>query len=252
MSEKKFGSIITKNGIVLITDCILNGKKLSITTAAAGDGGGAYYLPDAEQTTLRNECWRGEIAGFALNKNVPNMLDIKVIIDDEAGEFTIREMGLFTADGIMIAVCNTPDTEKISNSGISGKITMVMHIVVADTSAVEIKINPELDAVTSEQLANHNSDPNAHANLLEKLRNEFSQISYTAVEITERDPDKTNYGLESGKPGGWETENVTINANTFTGTAEVTIIVDESQYDAENVTAKKSAATNGMIIIEEK
>ncbi len=173
MGEKKFGTMITNEGAALIADCILRGEVLPITTAAAGDGGGAYYEPSADQTALRNECWRGEIAGFALSEYAANMLDVKVIIDDEAGGFTIREMGLFTADGIMVAVCNTPDTEKITvTGGLPGRLTMVMHIIVADSNAVEIVVNPELDVVTPNQLdskiALHDSDPNAHVNIVSK------------------------------------------------------------------------------------
>lgn len=154
MDEKKFGTIITNKGAALIADCILRGEVLPITTAAAGDGGGAYYEPSADQTALRNECWRGEIAGFSLSEYAQNMLDIKIIIDDEVGGFTIREMGLFADDGTMVAICNTPDTEKISiTGGIPGRLTMLMHIIVSDASAVKIVINPELDTITSEQFA---------------------------------------------------------------------------------------------------
>lgn len=170
MGEKKFGTIITNEGAALIAECILCGDVLPITTAAAGDGGGTYYEPSADQTALKNECWRGEIAGFTLSEYAPNMLDVKIIIDDEAGGFTIREMGLFTDDGVMVAVCNTPDTEKIAiTGGMPGRLTMVMHIIVADSSAVEIVVNPELDTVTADQLKStilsHDSDPNSHADI---------------------------------------------------------------------------------------
>lgn len=166
--SKKYGTIITDAGAALIAQCILEGKVLPITEAAAGDGNGAYYEPTTDQIALRRECWRGDIAGFTLSEYAPNMLDVKIIIDDEVGGFTIREMGLFSEGGTLIAICNTPDTEKISISGgIPGRLTMIMHIIVADASVIEITINPELDVVTPEQLAaeiaKHNSDENAHA-----------------------------------------------------------------------------------------
>ncbi len=190
MGEKKFGTIITNEGAALIADCILRGEALPITTAAAGDGGGAYYEPTADQTALRNERWRGEIAGFARSEHARNMLDVKVIIDDEVGGFTIREMGLFTADGVMVAVCNTPDTEKIAvTGGMPGRLTMVMHIIVADSNAVEIVVNPELDAVTPDQLdskiASHNSDANAHGSLLGNISQLTGDISHLEGEVAE-------------------------------------------------------------------
>ena len=98
------------------------------------------------------------------------MLDVKIVIDDEVGGFTIREMGLFNKDGTLIAVCNTPDTEKVAISGgVSGKLTMVMHIIVADASVVEFTINPSLDTVSQEELneaiALHNASGSSHADI---------------------------------------------------------------------------------------
>ncbi len=189
--SKNFGTIITSKGTELIADCIFRGETLPITTAAVGDGGGAYYEPATNQTALKNECWRGEIAGFSCSKSVPNMLDVKVIVDDEAGGFTIREMGLFTDDGIMVAVCNTPDMEKITvTGGVPGRLTMVMHIIVADSSAVKIAVNPELDSVTPNQLENvlaaHNADANAHGSLLgniSQLEGDISRLNGEVAEI---------------------------------------------------------------------
>ena len=98
------------------------------------------------------------------------MLDVKIVIGDEVGGFTIREMGLFSEDGTLIAVCNTPDTEKVAISGgVSGKLTMVMHIIVADISVVEFTINPSLDTVSQEELdaaiALHNASSSSHADI---------------------------------------------------------------------------------------
>jgi phage-related tail fiber protein len=148
-----YGTIITTKGAAIIADCIVNGGQLVISEAAAGDGNGAYYQPTVNQEHLVHECWRGEIAAAELNPSTPNMLDVKIVIGDEVGGFTIREMGLFSEDGTLIAVCNTPDTEKVAISGgVSGKLTMVMHIIVADISVVEFTINPSLDTVSQEEL----------------------------------------------------------------------------------------------------
>lgn len=191
MSERKFGTIVTDEGAALLAECILTGKMLPITEAAAGDGGGAYYEPTADQIALKGECWRGEIAGFALSEFSPNMLDVKIVIDDAVGGFTIREMGLFTDDGILFAVCNTPDTEKVSiTGGIPGRLVMTMHIIVADASAVEVVINPDLDSVTPEQLAQtisrHNADEYSHPDIRALALNYMQQgDAYTKEESDE-------------------------------------------------------------------
>ena len=165
-----YGTIITTKGAAIIADCIVNGGQLVISEAAAGDGNGAYYQPTVNQEHLVHECWRGEIAAAELNPSTPNMLDVKIVIGDEVGGFTIREMGLFSEDGTLIAVCNTPDTEKVAISGgVSGNLTMVMHIIVADISVVEFTINPSLDTVSQEELdeaiALHNASGSSHADI---------------------------------------------------------------------------------------
>lgn len=168
--RSEYGTVITQRGAALLADCILRGKKLPVTQAAAGDGGGGPVMPEPDWTALVNERWRGEIAGAELSAAAPNMIDVKIVMGDEVGGFVIREMGLFSDGGELIAVCNTPDTEKVSiSSGVSGRLTMVMHIVVADASALEFAIAPSLDMVSrqelEEALAEHGVDPEAHPDI---------------------------------------------------------------------------------------
>lgn len=183
-----YGTIITSEGAAIIADCILNGKMLVISEAAAGDGGGAYYQPTVGQESLVNEKWRGEIAAAEINTSTQNMIDVKIVIGDEVGGFVIREMGLFSEDGVLIAVCNTPDTEKVAISGgVSGKLTMVMHIIVADVSVVEFTINPSLDTVSKEELDEaifqHNASSTCHADIRQLALNSMQQgDAYTKEE----------------------------------------------------------------------
>lgn len=187
-----YGTIITSEGAAIIADCILNGTLLVISEAAAGDGNGAYYQPTVNQEHLVHECWRGEIAAAELNPSTPNMIDVKIVIDDEVGGFTIREMGLFSTDGTLIAVCNTPDTEKVAISGgVSGKLTMVMHIIVADISVVEFTVNPSLDTVSQEELdaaiAQHNANSSSHGDIRQLALNSMQQgDAYTKNESDTR------------------------------------------------------------------
>lgn len=92
---KNYGTVITTAGAALIAKCILNGGKVNIKTAAAGDGGGEYYEPTVAQTALRGKKWEGDVASAAVSTTNANMIDVKITIDDSVGGFTIREMGLF-------------------------------------------------------------------------------------------------------------------------------------------------------------
>ncbi len=191
MPEKTYGTIITTAGAAIIAECILKGEKLNIKEAAAGDGGGAYYVPTVDQAALINEKWRGDIASAERSASTPNMIDVKIVIDDDVGGFTVREMGLFDEDGTLIAVCNTPDTEKVAiEGGISGKLTMVMHIIVADASVVTFTINPSLDTVSRADLdaalSEHNSSGTAHSDIRAAIRTKMDEgTAYTKAQSDE-------------------------------------------------------------------
>ena len=118
---KQYGTKLTVLGEATIAANLLAGTKLDVVEIAAGDGGGGYYEPSAEQTALVREVWRAEIAAYAVNPLNPKMLDIKGVIPSADGGFTVRELGVFDRAGTLIGVCNTPDMEKARpDSGAGG------------------------------------------------------------------------------------------------------------------------------------
>lgn len=198
MSEKTYGTVITSSGAALIAACILNGTKLPITNAAVGDGGGTYYQPTVAQTELKNKKWEGEIANATISTTTANMIDVKIIVPADVGGFIIREAAIYSEDGTLIAVCNTPDTEKVAISeGVSGKLVMLMHLIVADISVLEFTINPSLDMVSAEDMAaaisDHNSSENSHQDIRAALSN---KVTINGGEII----DTMNNAIQ---PGRW-------------------------------------------------
>ena len=150
---KQYGTKLTALGEAAIAENILAGTKLDVVEIAAGDGGGAYYEPTAEQTALVREVWRGKIAAYERNPLNPKMVDIKGVIPSAAGGFTIRELGVFDRSGTLIGVCNTPDMEKARpDSGAGGKLDVIMHLIVTDANALNIVVKPSLDTVSLEDV----------------------------------------------------------------------------------------------------
>lgn len=153
VTTAQYGTVVTDIGAAKIAASILNGTKINITHAAVGDGNGAYYYPVASQTALLNERWRGEIAFAEINKSTSNMIDVKFIVPADVGGFTIREAAILDAEGDTIAICNTPDAQKIPiTDGVSFPLTMMMHIVVTDASAIDFKVNTSLDTISREDM----------------------------------------------------------------------------------------------------
>ena len=153
VTRTKYGTIPTTKGQEKIAAAILNGTKVNITHIAVGDANGAYYYPTADQTALRNEVWRGEIAYAQINENTPNMIDIEAVIPADVGGFFVREGIAIDEDGDVVAVWNSPAIEKPTiGDGASLPLTIMAHIVVEDASAVTITVNPALDTISRKEL----------------------------------------------------------------------------------------------------
>lgn len=180
-----YGTIITTQGTEDIADCILAGTKLRITEAAVGDGGGSYYEPNPDQAELRGEMWRGPIVSAEKSPTTPNMLDVKIVIDDDVGNFVAREIALYSEAKRMIAVGNIPDTEKVAiSTGVTGRLTMLVHFVVVDSSVLEFVIVPALDTVSREDLdaaiAKHDTDPASHEDIRQAITDKVEEHNSSA------------------------------------------------------------------------
>ena len=136
-----------------MTQAIAAGAKVNITEIAVGDGMGEYYKPDATQTELKNELWRGAINSCVISPDSSNIIVIAAVIPGDVGGFTVREMGVFDADGHMVAVCNTPATPKVLiRDGIVNEMSLSMEIVLVNEGVVELIIDPNIITATKAEV----------------------------------------------------------------------------------------------------
>ncbi len=160
-TTKKFGTIVTDVGTMRTREAVLEGKKINLTTLAVGDGDGAYYVPSADMQGLKNETWRGDVSSVTVNPDSPNMIDVVAVIPSDVGGFTIREMAVLDDGEYTIAICNTPDTEKvIITSGAAGEVTM--HIEFSNTGIITFIVDPYALTATKKDIQEHNAAPTAH------------------------------------------------------------------------------------------
>ena len=130
MEDKTYGTLVTDCGIQLIAAAVMEGKKINITDLAVGDGGGSYYKPNSTMTALK---------------------------------------GVLDETETLIAVCNTPDTEKvIISSGAAGEIELTMHIEISNADAISFIIDPNVVTATKKDIADHDASKTAHAAEFEK------------------------------------------------------------------------------------
>ena len=110
----------TKKGLEKQNNCLLNGDEFGIKYLAVGDGNGSIPIPSEDDTKLVNEVWRGEISEIEQNGQ---KFTVTAFIPESAGDFIIREMGIFDENNELLFVAQMDETpKKASNTGLIKQI----------------------------------------------------------------------------------------------------------------------------------
>lgn len=188
--SQKYYAIVTNLGAAKIANAAALGTKLSITQMAVGDGGGTLPTPNASQTKLVNETRRAAINTLSIDPANASQVIAEQVIPETEGGFWIREMGLFDADGTLIAVCNTPETYKPALQEGSGRTqTVRMILIVNSTDAITLKIDPSVVLATRQYVDNAVVEVKAYSDSVMKAHtdaaNPHSQYLQTANALSE-------------------------------------------------------------------
>ena len=143
MMATTYYAVVTEQGNAKIANAVLMGTKVNITEFAVGTGGGAYYAPTGKEAALIDEKWRGSIEEYGTDALNENVLKITAIVPSSVGGFTVREMGVFDEEGILIAIANCPPMEKIVlGDGIVSELVPTIKIAVSNTAVINFKVDP--------------------------------------------------------------------------------------------------------------
>lgn len=156
----KFFAILTNQGAAALANATALGTRVDLTHIAVGDGGGVLPTPDAAQTALKGEKRRAAINLLTIDPGNDSQIIAEQIIPENEGGWWIREIGLFSADGTLIAVANCPETYKPQLQEGSGRTqTIRMVLIISSTEAVTLKIDPSIVLATrqyvDEQIGQH-------------------------------------------------------------------------------------------------
>lgn len=144
-----FYTILTDIGKAKLANATALGTTVSLQDIAVGDGGGVEVTPQTSDTALTNEVWRAALNNISIDSSNANWVVAEGYIPSDVGNFTIREVGLFDADGDMIAVGNYPDTYKPTLASGSAKDLYIKVIIeVSDAGVVELKVDPSVVLAT--------------------------------------------------------------------------------------------------------
>ncbi|MCU0121316.1 phage tail protein [Pseudomonas sp. B2M1-30] len=150
-ANSKFFAILTDVGAAKLANANVLGVPWNITEMGVGDANDTDPQPSAKQTKLINEWRRRPLNQLRLDPvNAAVIVAEQVIPADEGGRW-IREVGLYDADGDLVAVANCAPTYKPVLSQGSGRTQVVrMNLIVSSTAQIALKIDPAVVLATRE------------------------------------------------------------------------------------------------------
>ena len=156
-ANSQFFAILTNVGMAKQANADALGIAWKITDMGVGDanpGGLAdppNPVPAATQTKLLNEWRRKPLNQLRVDPVNPAVIIAEQIIPADEGGKWIREIGLYDADGDLVAVANCAPSFKPLLSQGSGRTQVVrMNFVVSSTGNITLKIDPAVVLATRE------------------------------------------------------------------------------------------------------
>ncbi|MED7670280.1 hypothetical protein GXB78_24040 [Pseudomonas moraviensis subsp. stanleyae] len=143
--NSQFFAILTNVGMAKQANADALGIPWKITEMGVGDANNTDPIPNASQTTLINEWRRRPLNQLKIDPINPAVLIAEQIIPADEGGKWIREIGLYDADGDLVAVANcAPSFKPILSQG-SGRTQIVrMNFIVTSTGNITLKIDPSI------------------------------------------------------------------------------------------------------------
>ncbi|HEO9816025.1 TPA: phage tail protein, partial [Klebsiella variicola] len=90
MSDKKYYTYLTAEGISAFAKAALTNEPVGITVMAVGDGGGVTPTPATSMTTLINEQYRAPLNRLVIADQAANVIRAEMIMPPQVGGFWVR------------------------------------------------------------------------------------------------------------------------------------------------------------------
>ena len=166
-TNAKYYTVVTDIGRAQFANLQVLQQPMKLLYMAVGDGNGSEVLPKGSETQLVHEVYRGQINRLEKDPDDPTQLIADLVITADIGGFSIRECGLFDADGNLIYYGSLPTVIKpILPDGTGMDYVLTMRALITNEVKVELKIDPGLVIATREyvdnELADHDADEDAH------------------------------------------------------------------------------------------
>lgn len=151
-----FITIHTSYGLQQLAQAESTGVPINLTHMAVGDGNGNPVTPNPAQTQLVRERFRSTINRVYQSADDPLRFTAELVIPASAGGFTLREVGVFDADGSLFAVGNLPDTYKpVDTEGAYSDTVVRLDFMVSNASTITLQVDPNVAVVTQQWITNN-------------------------------------------------------------------------------------------------
>lgn len=150
-ANSQFFAILTNVGMAKQANADALGLPWKFTEMGVGDANNTDPIPSAAQIHLINEWRRRPLNQVRVDPVNPAVIIAEQIIPADEGGHWIREIGLYDADGDLVAVANcAPSFKPVLSQG-SGRTQVVrMNFIVSSTGNITLKIDPAVVLATRE------------------------------------------------------------------------------------------------------
>jgi phage-related tail fiber protein len=177
-ANSQFFAILTNVGLAKQANADALGVPWKITEMGVGDANLTDPIPAATQTHLINEWRRRPLNQLKVDALDPSIIIAEQIIPADEGGRWIREIGLYDADGDLVAVANCAPSYKPLLSQGSGRTQVVrMNFIVNNSGNITLKIDPAVVLASRSYV---------DAAILEVLPKNKTPGEFTRVKISDR------------------------------------------------------------------
>ena len=150
MAGYKYFTVLTDVGKQKLVEAIANETALDFTEMAVGDSNGTSYDPTPDMIALKHETYRATISSVSIDEVDRNIMIFQLVVPSSSGGYYIREAGLFSSDGSLIAIARTAEQYKPQLSeGAGASIDINMRIAISSEAQIYINV-PESDSYATQ------------------------------------------------------------------------------------------------------
>lgn len=152
-----YTTLYTTAGLRALATAEATGASAKFVFMAIGDGGGNPTTPKETQTGLVREMFRANINRIYQDPGNVARFTAELIVPAQIGGFTMREFGVFDANGTLVLVGSLPDTYKPQavTDGAYSDVVVAVDFFVSNASVIDLTFDPNTIVVTQQWIENN-------------------------------------------------------------------------------------------------